>query len=107
MKRFSESYMRLYATSKVVGGHKAVQADPEGIWGTEHGYVPLDQLPKGHEHAQELEAMPKQSSEEAAPEPEVDADTLPEWTHRFSPEAYLRRWPSGPHADLARRALEG
>jgi hypothetical protein len=34
-----------------------------------------------------------------------EADLSP-WLNRFSPRAYLDRWPNGPEAELARRHLE-
>lgn len=52
---------------------------------------------------------PRPSVEAAveAPAPENAAErTLPPWTMKVGPEAYLDRWPDGPKADLARAHLE-
>lgn len=40
------------------------------------------------------------------PEAEVeDDDELPEWPLATDPETYLRKYPDGPKADLAREVL--
>jgi hypothetical protein len=50
-----------------------------------------------------------ESSEEKPvpePEPSVEAEpVLPEWTLATPPEQYLKRWPKGKNADLARQYI--
>lgn len=39
------------------------------------------------------------------PDEKVEAPAE-QWSGKFSPEDYLRRWPEGPKADLARKLVE-
>ena len=95
----------LYAAGKVVGRG---DAERYGLEADEFGRVTYDGCPALPEPAGPEEDDP---GEGAAADGDVDHsdrnddDELPEWTGRRSLEAYLKQYPTGPKAELAKRHI--
>lgn len=70
--------------------------------------APTDPVP----HVTQAEALnkaataPGTAANPDAPAPaDAPAEPAPEWTGKMSPENYIKRFPEGPKADLAKRVL--
>lgn len=99
----------LYAAGRPIG---AGDIDRYGLEADESGRVVYDGCPTLPEPAAEPEPEEEPGDESESEEEEDGADDsdrneddVPEWTHRTSPEAYLRNYPNGENAELARAVI--